>query len=218
MTENSPSPAHRGRRAILEQLKRAGPQDAQSLAALQGVSAMAIRQHLYDLQAEGLVDFIEEPRPVGRPAKLWRLTAAANAFFPNGYADLTIGLIDAMKDVFGEAGMEKLLSKRARQQVADYRARLNPARSLKRKLEILAGLRTEEGYMAEVQTKGRDGYLLVENHCPICEAAATCTGLCAMELEVFQEALGDEVTVRRSDHILAGARRCAYEVKKAERA
>ena len=176
---------------------------------------MAVRQHLYDLQAEGLVDFVEEPRPVGRPAKLWRLTGAADAFFPNGYAELTIGLIDAMKETFGDEGLEKLLSLRARQQVADYRSHLKPSRSLKQKLETLANLRSEEGYMAEVQSHGRDGYLLIENHCPICEAAASCTGLCSMELEVFQEALGGDVTVARSDHILAGARRCAYEVKKA---
>ncbi len=68
--------------------------------------------------------------------------------------------------------------------------------------------------MAEVRKAGRGRYLLVEKHCPICSAAKTCQGLCALELEVFRAALGDQVEVERTDHILAGARRCAYAVRK----
>ena len=66
--------------------------------------------------------------------------------------------------------------------------------------------------MAEVRN-GEDGaFLLIENHCPVCRAAAACTGLCAAELSVFQAVLGIDVEVTRGDHILAGARRCAYRV------
>jgi predicted ArsR family transcriptional regulator len=58
----------------------------------------------------------------------------------------------------------------------------------------------------------KDGsFLLIENHCPICAAATACTGLCARELEVFQRVLG-QVTIERTEHILAGARRCVYRV------
>ncbi len=65
--------------------------------------------------------------------------------------------------------------------------------------------------MAEWRVKG-DSYLLIENHCPICAAATACQGLCRAELELFREALGAEATVIRVDHILAGARRCAYRI------
>jgi predicted ArsR family transcriptional regulator len=58
---------------------------------------------------------------------------------------------------------------------------------------------------------------LVENHCPICVAAAACTNLCAGELHVFQAVLGEDVAVERTDHILAGARRCAYRISKRTR-
>ncbi len=202
----------RSRRAILDLLKQDGPQDAQRLASQLGVSAMAVRQHLYSLQAEKLVDYREEPRPVGRPAKLWRLTPAADRFFPNGHAELTIGLIDSMKTAFGEAGMEKLLAARSATQAQDYGGQVKASATLKQKLEALAAIRSAEGYMAAVESLGEGRYRLVENHCPICEAAATCSGLCAAELSVFRMVLGDEVEIERSDHILAGARRCAYEV------
>ena len=35
---------------------------------------------------------------------------------------------------------------------------------------------------------------------------------CRAELEVFQDTLGAGVIVERTDHILAGARRCAYRI------
>ena len=205
------------RREILDCLKLQGPKDAGALAAQFGLSAMAIRQHLYDLQDQRLVDYLEAPRPVGRPAKLWRLTPAADRFFPDGHAELTLSLLDAMGESFGEKGFDRLLATRTRQQIESYGRRVKAGAPLKARLTALAKIRTEEGYMAEVRRQGRNEYLLVEHHCPICTAAAACSGLCAAELAVFRGVLGDDVEIERSDHILAGARRCAYRVRKRPR-
>src|SRR5260370_300875 len=66
-------------------------------------------------------------------------------------------------------------------------------------------------------TAMRDGsMLLAENHCPICAAASTCQGLCREELSLFRAVLGDKARVERTDHILAGARRCAYRITAAD--
>ncbi len=203
----------RTRRGLMERLKQDGAQDAGALAEALGVSAMAVRQHLYALEGEGLVTFEEEARPVGRPAKIWRLTAAADVFFPDGHAELSVSLIDAMKRTFGAEGLVKLLAVRSKQQIADYRQRVKPSDGVKKRLRALAALRSEEGYMASVEADGADGFLLVENHCPICVAATACRGLCAAELTVFQAVLGEDVAVERTDHILAGAQRCAYRVR-----
>lgn len=210
----------RSRRAIIDRLKQDGPQDAASLSRRLGISAMAVRQHLYELEGEGLVTHEAEARPVGhkvigRPAKLWALTPAADRFFPDGHAEFTVGLINSMKQAFGSDGLDKLLKLRAKDQVAGYRARIDKQPSLSKKLQALAEIRTEEGYMAEVQ-KVSGGHLLIENHCPVCSAAAACTNLCNLELEVFRKALGRGVEVKRIDHILAGARRCAYLVTRKE--
>src|SRR3546814_20469615 len=98
----------RSRRILIDSLKQDGPQDAASLARRLGVSAMAVRQHLYDLEAEGLVTHEAEARPVGRPAKLWRLTPAADRFFPDGHAELTVSLLNSMKQTFGAEGPDQL--------------------------------------------------------------------------------------------------------------
>lgn len=86
------SAAVQTRRAIANLLKQEGPMDSQKLASRLEVSAMAIRQHLWAMQEVHLVTYQEEPRAMGRPAKLWQLTSAANSLFPEGYAELTLGV------------------------------------------------------------------------------------------------------------------------------
>jgi predicted ArsR family transcriptional regulator len=186
--------------------------DAQALAARLHVSAMAVRQHLYALQGEQLVTYHEVPGPLGRPAKRWQLTAEADRLFPEAYAELTLSLLASVREAFGKAGVERLLDLRTRRQIAAYRRRMAGRDSLRQRLEALAAIRTDEGYMAAVQPQADGSFLLVENHCPICAAAVACTGLCGKELEVFQAVLGEGVVIERTEHIVAGARRCAYRV------
>ena len=200
----------RTRRAIIHLLKQSGAADAHTIAEQLGISAMAVRQHLYALQDEQLIAYEEEARPMGRPAKLWHLTAAADRFFPEGYAELTLSLIQSVTEAFGAEGLARLLDIRTKQQLEMYRAQMKEQDSWQDRLETLADLRTREGYMANIIPQEDGSMLLVENHCPICAAAETCTGLCDRELEVFQTVLG--VEVERTEHLLAGARRCAYRV------
>lgn len=205
----------RGRRALMNFLKQDGPQDAASLASRLGVTAMAVRQHLYALQAEGLVSHRAEPRPVGRPAKLWHLTAEADELFPDAHAELTVSLLGSLREAVGESGLQQVLAVRARGMIENYREKLGRRRGLKGRLEALAKLRSDEGYMARAERDGEGTWWLLENHCPICTAARECQGLCSIEQQVFQAVLGDDVAVERTEHILNGARRCAYRVSKA---
>lgn len=214
-TRPAPKPEARSREAILRLLKLRGPQDAAALAAELGITAMAVRQHLYALAEEGFVSFEEEARPVGRPAKLWAPTPAAERYFPDAHAELSAGLLSAMNKAFGDKGLAKLLKARGKQVAADYRRRIDRTAPLGERVAQLAEIREAEGYMAGVEAEEAPGgrsWLLVENHCPICVAARSCSGLCQVELEVFRKVLGKDAAVERVDHILAGARRCAYRV------
>jgi len=172
-----------------------------------------VRQHLYALQREGLVTAEERPVPIGRPAKFWRLTPDADHLFPEAYAELSVALIDSVKDAFGDEGLERVLTSRCARQRADYGKRIKPGDSLEKKLAALAKVRSEEGYMAEIRKEGKGSYLLVENHCPICAAANACQGFCSTELELFQSVLGRGVSVERAEHIIKGDQRCVYRIQ-----
>lgn len=212
MVKKTQETALRTRRAIVQLLKQQGNLDAETLALRLEITAMAVRQHLYALQDEQLVTYQEESRPMGRPAKLWQLTSAADRFFPNGYAELTLSLLNSVKEAFGEAGLDRLLEVRTQQQLEAYNQQMKGKRSLRQRLNKLVEIRTHEGYMAEVKAQADGSFLLIENHCPICAAATACTGLCAKELEIFESILGDGVNIQRVEHIVAGARRCAYQI------
>ncbi len=201
------------RRAIVHLLKTEGPLTSVQLAERLKVTAMAVRQHLYALEGEKFVTMEERPVPIGRPAKHWRLTREADSLFPDAYADLTVSLIGAMGDAFGAEGVARVLESRGARQRSLYAARIAPESPLKEKLRQLARVRTEEGYMAEVKPAGKGCFLFVENHCPICVAATQCQGFCSAELDLFRGVLGGGVEVEREEHIIAGARRCAYRVR-----
>jgi predicted ArsR family transcriptional regulator len=123
------------------------------------------------------------------------------------------------RGTLGESGIDSVVDARTQAQLAAYREVLpDPvASTIGERVEALAQLSTVEGYMDAVplpggDDDGEDAYLLVEHHCPICSAAETCQNLCRGELELFQAALGDDVHVERSQHIMAGDQRCAYRV------
>ena len=199
---------------LLYQLKSRGPQPAATLAAACAITPMGAHKQLQSLQAQGLVDSRDEADGPGRPKRRWTLTAAGHARFPDRHGDLAVQLLQHAADVLGADAVDRLLQAREQAQQAQYDAALAGLASTGGRVKRLAALREREGYMARVEKQGQ-AWLLVEDHCPICAAAASCQGLCRSELQVFQRCLGDAVRVERVEHVLAGARRCAYRITKA---
>jgi predicted ArsR family transcriptional regulator len=197
---------------VLYTLKSRGPLGTSILAHALGITEVGVRQHLAKLHGEGLVAFDDQAGEVGRPKRMWRLTAKGHARFPDTHGDLTVSLIEGIRSVFGEAGLDRLIEARQEAGVATYRQALEPHPDLGDRVGVLARLRTVEGYMAEFEMQGDGSFLLIENHCPICAAAKTCQGFCRSELELFQAAFGADVSVTRQEHLLSEGRRCVYRI------
>ena len=197
--------------SLLFQLKTMGPVQAEPLARRLGISPQAVRQQMDRLLESGLVSYEDHASGPGRPKRFWSLTEQGQARFPDSHAQLTIGLIDAIRVEFGEAGLDRLIARRERETAAGYKAALAAETGLERKIAVLAAQRAAEGYMARCEVVP-EGFLLIEDHCPICAAAKACQGFCRSELALFEAALGPGCRVERIDHLLAGARRCAYRI------
>ena len=195
-------------------IKTRGPQTAQQLAALLDLTSMGARKQLEAWQEKGLLTYEDVADKPGRPSRRWLLTDAGHARFPDRHADLTVQLIDQVRQLFGDAGLDKLIASRESASEQQYREHLRGAADLPGRVAALVQARSAEGYMAEVETRDDGSLLLVENHCPICAAAKQCQKFCRSELEVFQRVLGPDCSVGRVEHMLAGARRCAYIIKK----
>ncbi|ODN43170.1 helix-turn-helix transcriptional regulator [Piscirickettsia litoralis] len=198
---------------ILYLLKTKGPKMAQELADTLELTSMGARQQLHRLEQEGLVSHYEDNAQRGRPKRFWCTTEKAEQQFPDSHAELAVSLIQSINSAFGENGLDQIIQTREHQMLKLYQQEIDQHNHLENKLKALAKLRRQEGYMAEVK-KADDCFYLLENHCPICIAAKHCQNFCRSELEVFQNVLGDKVKVSRTEHIIQGARRCAYKITK----
>jgi predicted ArsR family transcriptional regulator len=197
---------------LMHLLKTRGPQPAHVLAGWLGLTSMGARKHLLALEERGMVRSEDRQQGVGRPARYWDLTHAGQARFPDRHADLTVQLIRQVRHVFGEEGLERLVAQRESETRSAYDAELARTRGAAERVLALTELRNRDGYMAELTPREEGGWLLSENHCPICSAAGACPDFCASELNVFRHLLGPEVEVEREDHALAGSRRCSYRI------
>lgn len=196
---------------ILQTIKKDGAVTAKQLAEQLNMTTMGARQHLQSLQKEGFLSFEDLKVKVGRPTRHWSLTPKGHAQFADRHSELTIQVIEAVETLFGAEGVQKVANEREAKTLANYQAELSYCSDVLSKLTKLVELRKQEGYMAELEQTPQ-GYLLIENHCPICKAATRCPSLCQSELNVFQSLLGKDVSIERSEHIIQGQRRCVYSI------
>ncbi len=194
-------------------LKTRGPQTISALAKLIGTGAENIRQQLQKSVTEGLIEpyATEKKAKAGRPVQLWHLTEKGNDQFPDTHAELTVALLRHMNSI-DPALTDRIISLREQEMLAGYQAKMQHMSALEQRIDCLSRLRSQEGYMAEWSKQPDDSWLLIENHCPICAAATACQNFCRSELNIFQTILGDGCKIERCEHILLGARRCAYRI------
>jgi predicted ArsR family transcriptional regulator len=198
---------------ILNRLKARGPQSVRILATQLNMTTMGVRQHLSELQNHDLVKQTEEARQTrGRPVHLWKLTAEGHRQFPNSHEQVTLELIDTLRSELGQTHLNKLIDSRSQRLQARYEAALDKSGpALEDKVRVLTELLDQDGFMTEVRLLP-DGWLLIENHCPVCAAAQKCPQFCQSELDMFRSLLANYADVERVDYLFAGARRCAYKI------
>lgn len=197
---------------ILMVLKMHGEQTSSQIGKRLGTTGEAARQQLQRLMEEGLVEDEKRVAGRGRPSTYWHLTQAGNSRFPDTHADLTVDILRSISAVLGEDALDRIIADRETSTLHRYRETMAGQTSLRDRVETLARLRSDEGYMATIEETEDGEILLVENHCPICAAATYCQGFCRAEKAVFSSALGPDATVERRDHIVAGGRRCSYVI------
>ena len=197
---------------VLEVLKADGPLTAARIGQHLDMSAVGARQHLNRLCTAGLVTFEDRRQGIGRPQRLWSLSDQGQAHFDDRHRDLASELLNAIVAAKGNEGLAEILAAREGQQLQRYRATLGEARSVAERVRRLTDLRRIDGYMAVCRQDPDGAWLMIENHCPISQAAKACSGLCGAELNLFQQVMGSDVSVTRIQHMLGGDRCCAYRI------
>jgi DeoR family suf operon transcriptional repressor len=197
------------RAEVVMELKRSGTVTAKGIAERLGLSLNAVRHHVKELEAAGLVSYERENRGVGAPAFIYRLTPAGEALFPRRYEDAVGRLLDYVVAREGRAAAVDVLESRYKELALRLRSALAEA-SPEERVTIVTRALAEEGYMPEIRSGQASGMQLVEHNCPIQQVAERFPEVCEAEARFLEEVLGAEVT--RGDHIVSGCGTCEYHV------
>jgi len=215
VTELGLPAGHKGQRgAMLTQLKRAQPLTARELAGRLGVSMNAVRHHLRELEAEGLIVYRREHRGVGAPVFAYRLSPAGEELFPRRYGEALSAMLAAAVERDGREAVVGMLESYFGILAGRIRTELQALPQAERPA-ALARLLSAEGYMAEVRVEegaaGESEVVLTEHNCPIPAVAGRFPEICAAEARYLAELLGGEV--ERTGHVLRGCPACEYRVR-----
>lgn len=97
------------RRAIVTLLRRGG-RTIPELASELAVSTNAVRGHLVALERDGVVERGETRREtVGKPARVYGLSAAGEELFPRAYAPVLLAFLDLIAEWDGADGLGEVL-------------------------------------------------------------------------------------------------------------
>jgi predicted ArsR family transcriptional regulator len=188
----------RGRiaRLILEN----GPVTAGALSTSLGLTPAAVRRHLDNLLADGLIE-ARTARPHGngsrgrgRPARLFAITDAGRCAFEHAYDDLASSALRFIYETAGPQGVTEF----ARRQLADLERKYRPvvaAAPPGQRARVLAEALSADGYAAgtSVAPAAGGGEQLCQHHCPVAHVAEQYPELCEAETEAFGRLLGTPV-------------------------
>ena len=194
---------------IIRQIKRAQPLTAKELGEIFGVSANAVRRHLKELEAEGLVVYGREQRGTGAPTYAFKLSSDGEALFPRQYEQALTRLIGHVVDNEGRAAAIAVVEEQyadLRRQLGGVSDNLTPFDRLKNVTNVMG----EAGFMTE--SSEEDGEVMLSVHNCVLHAVVNCLPeVCDTELRFLEDALG--ARVERQTHILSGCNACEYTIE-----
>ena len=172
-----------------------GPSTAAALADRLGLTPAAVRRHLDQLLADGVLEarepYVRGRRGRGRPAKVFVITDAGRDHFGHAYDALAA---DALRFV-QQTGGDDAVSAFARKRLAAFENRVRPlidAAAPEDRAKVLAEALTGDGYAATVDA-AVTGEQICQHHCPVAHVAGEFPNLCEAETEMFSRLLGTHV-------------------------
>jgi len=227
--------AERGTRGQVARLiLELGPSTASTLSGRLGLTPAAIRRHLENLIADGMIEMRTARsygnRGRGRPAKVFVITDAGRSAFEHTYDDLATSALRFIEQTSGPEAVAEF----ARRQVSELERRyaqvIDQAAAggddgLSVRVQALAEALSADGYAAAAGPAptigpGNAGFAdngaqICQHHCPVAHVAAEFPQLCEAETEAFGRLLG--TPVRRLATIAHGDGICTTHVTSTSR-
>ena len=177
------------------------------------ITEMAVRRHLNTLERDNIIETTLVRQAMGRPTNVYHLTKTGQEMFPRNYATLTVDLLRDIESLSGKEMVEQLFERRKERMKEVYSSRMIEYKTLEEKIEELARLQNDHGYMVEWEKDDEGSYIFKEYNCPISEIAQEYPVACNCELSLFQELLGTEEVDCEVCMAVDAEPHCYYKIK-----
>jgi len=179
--------------AIIQLLKCSQGMSVSELSGELKMSYMGVKQHCVELEGLGYLDTWRRAKAVGRPEKVYRLTPKIAPLFPQIGNELSLSLLLAIDESYGQTAAERLLFSYFQKRGGEYLAKMKNASGVEERAAALARLRFREGCFSHLERDSAGGLDLVEHHCQISALAERYPSVVRMEQQVIERVLGVKV-------------------------
>jgi predicted ArsR family transcriptional regulator len=186
------------RMEILELLRRKQAASAETISAKLGITPNAVRQHLTNLERDGLVRSEPVKHKRGRPSLMFSLTDRADAAFPKRYGQLATMILNEVAELGGPEMLERIFSR-----VADrYAGGMEPQMEglgFDERLDRLVEWIGRAGTLAEKEETA-EGIRVTIHNCPFRNTALKYPQVCTITPRLLVRLLDASVSQAASIH------------------
>ena len=198
---------HGTREQVLQFLVQGKESRIEELSEAFGISPVAMRRHLDNLRADGLVEARAVKQATGRPYYAYHATEQARGVISHEYADLLERVLRSVeeRDDVTEGVARRMAESVARRHLSEMDDSGAPEERIVRVTESLRQEGILDGWRTEL-----DGFHLVNGACPYRKAAEVSKLPCESDRKAIEMLLGQDV--EQINRIVDGAAVCEYLV------
>jgi predicted ArsR family transcriptional regulator len=174
-----------------------------------GLSTNAVRQQFILLERDGLVAASSVRRGKTKPTVEYRLTPAAEKYFPQHYDRMLNAVLREVRANGGDDAVAAVFESMSRRQAERLNADVEE-RPVAERVAALTDLLRESGVEAKAEeTPG--GFTIREHNCPYSETVGEHPEICGLIRSVIADVVAPGVV--QTDSLATGGTECRFEIK-----
>jgi predicted ArsR family transcriptional regulator len=193
---------------IVAALRGRGGASAFDLAREFGLSPNAIRQQFVLLERDGLVTGSSVRRGKTKPTVEYKLTPAAEKYFPQHYDRMLNAVLREVRETGGDGAVRAIFDAMGRRQSQRLRQKIGEQPVADRVAALTTMLR-ESGVEAESE-RTAGGFTIREHTCPYAQTVGEHPEICSVIHSVMQDVVAPQVV--QTDSLATGGSACRFEI------
>ncbi|MGD8494758.1 MAG: MarR family transcriptional regulator [Gemmatimonadales bacterium] len=201
-------------RQLLLLLKRRGPSTTAELADECHLAQGTLREHLYSLDARGLIERAGSRRQgPGRPRVVYRLSDVGESLFPSNEAELLAAFVQHLLATGRAELVDRFFEQRSELAYAEAAPALEGVPVEEREREAVRVLKAA-GFMPELLRDEATGEMILQLcNCPLKSVIAITRRPCAAEEKLVAQLV--DARIERFAYMPEGDDSCSYRIRRA---